>query len=46
MGAILVIVSALAIPIQLFELGEEIGWRGYLLPLLCKIMPPRKALFW
>lgn len=43
MGAILVIVSALAIPIQLFELGEEIGWRGYLLPLLCKIMPPRKA---
>ena len=29
---IYVIISALCIPIQLLELGEEIGWREYLLP--------------
>ena len=26
-----IVISALCIPIQLLELGEEIGWRGYLL---------------
>ena len=26
-----IMVSAIAIPIQLLELGEEIGWQGYLL---------------
>lgn len=28
---VLIIAAALMIPIQLLELGEEIGWRGYLL---------------
>lgn len=28
---ICVVISAIMIPIQLLELGEEIGWRGYLL---------------
>lgn len=36
-------VSALAIPIHLLELGEEIGWRGYLLPQLMQFMSARKA---
>ena len=27
-----ILISALCIPIQLLELGEEIGWREYLLP--------------
>ena len=31
-GAACVLISALCIPIQLLELGEEIGWREYLLP--------------
>lgn len=29
---ICILISALCIPIQLLELGEEIGWREYLLP--------------
>lgn len=28
-----ILISALCFPVQLLELGEEIGWRGYLLPL-------------
>lgn len=31
-GAVCVLISAVCIPIQLLELGEEVGWRGYLLP--------------
>lgn len=31
MALICIIISALLFPIQLLELGEEIGWRGYLL---------------
>ncbi len=42
-GLVTILISAAAIPLQLFELGEEIGWRGYLLPLLCKAMEIRKA---
>lgn len=43
MGIVIVIISAIAVPIHLLELGEEIGWRGYLLPLLCERMTVRKA---
>lgn len=42
-AAVLWVVSALAIPIHLLELGEEIGWRGYLLPQFLKFMSARKA---
>jgi membrane protease YdiL (CAAX protease family) len=35
--------SILAIPIHLLELGEEIGWRGYLLPQFLKFMSVPKA---
>ncbi len=31
-AAVCVLIAALCIPIQLLELGEEIGWREYLLP--------------
>lgn len=37
------IVSILAIPIHLLELGEEIGWRGYLFPQFLKFMSVKKA---
>lgn len=40
---ILWLVSALAVPIHLLELGEEIGWRGYLLPLLLSFVNEKKA---
>jgi len=37
------IISAFAIPIHFFELGEEIGWRGYLLPKMLSFMSVRKS---
>jgi membrane protease YdiL (CAAX protease family) len=40
---ILWLVSALAIPIHFLELGEEIGWRGYLLPKQLSYMSVKKA---
>ncbi len=36
-------VSAMMIPIQLLELGEEIGWRGYLLGFQAEKYGERKA---
>ena len=38
-----VAVSAIMIPIQLLELGEEIGWRGYLLSFQVEKYGERKA---
>ena len=38
-----VAVSAIMIPIQLLELGEEIGWRGYLLGFQVEKYGERKA---
>ena len=40
---ITVILSILLIPIHLLELGEELGWRGYLLPLQVKKHGMKKA---
>lgn len=37
-GIIICIISAFCVPSWFIALGEEIGWRGYLLPLLCKKM--------
>lgn len=42
-GTVIVILSAVMIPYWFLGLGEEIGWRGYLLPLLCQKMSTRKA---
>lgn len=40
---VLWLVSVLAVPIHLLELGEEIGWRGYLLPQFLRIMSVKRA---
>lgn len=43
MGLIIYIVSAVCFPVWFIALGEDIGWQGYLLPLLCKKFPVRCA---
>lgn len=43
MGIILYIISAVCFPVWFIALGEDIGWQGYLLPLLCKKLPVRYA---
>ena len=43
MGMIVCIISAFCVPSWFIALGEDIGWQGYLLPLLCKKMAARQA---
>ncbi len=43
MGLIVYAVSAVSLPIWYIALGEDIGWQGYMLPLLCKKMSVRCA---
>ena len=43
-GIIGILISPFAIPIVLFALGEEIGWRGFLLPIFLQLMDTRKAI--
>ena len=43
MGLIVYVVSAVALPIWYIALGEDIGWQGYMLPLLCKKMSVKCA---
>ncbi len=38
-----IIISPFILPVHIFALGEEIGWRGYLLPLLLQITSTKKA---
>lgn len=38
-----IFISPLVLPVHLFALGEEIGWRGYFLPILLKLTSARKA---
>ena len=42
--SVCILLGAVFIPLQLFELGEEIGWRGYLLPLQVKTYGVKKAI--
>lgn len=42
-GIAFIFISPLVFPVHLFALGEEIGWRGYFLPILLKIIGQRKA---
>lgn len=43
MGFIVYAISAVAFPIWYIALGEDIGWQGYMLPLLCGKMSARYA---
>lgn len=42
-GLAFIVISPLVFPVHIFALGEEIGWRGYLLPILLKLTSQRKA---
>jgi uncharacterized protein len=42
-GLAFIVLSPLVFPVHIFALGEEIGWRGYLLPILIKLIGQRKA---
>ena len=41
---LIIIISPLILPVHVFAFGEEIGWRGYLLPLLLQRTEQRKAI--
>lgn len=43
MGLIVYVISAAAFPIWFIALGEDIGWQGYMLPLLCRKMSVKCA---
>lgn len=43
---IVCIISSFGVPSWFVALGEDIGWQGYLLPLLCKKMSTRYAVLW
>ena len=43
MGLVVYVISAVALPIWYVALGEDIGWQGYILPLLCKKMAVKCA---
>ena len=42
-GIAFIFISPLVLPVHIFALGEEIGWRGYLLPILLKLTSQRTA---
>ncbi len=42
-GIAAIFVSPWVLPVHLFALGEEIGWRGYLLPLLLQLTDAKRA---
>ncbi len=42
-GVAFIFISPLVLPVHVFALGEEIGWRGYLLPILLKLTSQRTA---
>ena len=43
-GLVFIVISPLVFPVHIFAIGEEIGWRGYLLPILLKMTSQRKAI--
>lgn len=42
-GLAFILLSPLVLPVYIFAIGEEIGWCGYLLPILLKLTSQRKA---
>lgn len=43
-GIVGILISPFIIPVAIFAFGEEVGWRGYLLPILMKLMDKQKAI--
>lgn len=43
MYATIFIISIIAVPSWLISIGEDLGWQGYLLPLLCNRIGVKKA---
>lgn len=43
-GIVGIFISPLIVPVEIAAFGEEIGWRGYLLPILLKLMDKQKAI--
>ena len=43
-GIVGILISPFIIPILIFAFGEEIGWRGYLLPNMMELMNKRNAI--
>ena len=43
-SAVCILIAAVCIPVQLLELGEEIGWREYLLPKQIAVYGVRKGI--
>ncbi len=42
-GIVGVLISPFIVPVIIFAFGEEIGWRGYFLPILIELMGKKKA---
>lgn len=43
-GIVGVLISPFIVPVIIFAFGEEIGWRGYFLPILIELMGKKKAI--
>jgi len=45
-SVVCVLIASLCVPVQLLELGEEIGWREYLLPKQIELYGMKKGILW
>ncbi len=43
-GIVGILISPFIIPVTIFAFGEEIGWRGYLLPILMELINKERAI--
>ncbi len=42
-GVVGIFISPFIVPVVIIALGEEVGWRGYLLPIFLKLMSKQRA---